>query len=173
MYRYEKTKVVRSNEEISEASSSNQSIKLIMQMYQMAHNELLVRIQQRDQYYICIIGVFFAVLVGLFNLSTTPGELVLKVGVFLGFALMLFLTFLLSNSCKLHEDLVSYVKELETLLQENNDFETLKITMWQLHIDSKNPNHREKSFNKGREVFYLLDVIVGVAVVLVLSGYHF
>lgn len=40
-------------------------IELLKHMHQLDRNELIARIQQRDQYIICIIGAFTAFLIGL------------------------------------------------------------------------------------------------------------
>lgn len=132
-------------------------------MYQMAHSELLVRIQQRDQYYICIIGAFIAVVVGVFGTKSIQESRILVISCVIGFGLMLFLTLLLWGSCSIYDELIEHIKALEMKIAGNSDGNLIdNIQMWQCRIDTTKKNHRIYSFLRAKTVFIILDIVAGI-----------
>lgn len=149
---------------------NEQGHSTLLQMYQMAHNELLVRIQQRDQYYICILAAFIAVLVGAittFSSSSMAGlPILLKLYFVLGEGIMCFFTYLTFNSCSIYEELIEHIREIEETLK-NSFFPDSgwRNSFWQEKIDSQKPEHRKISFTLAKIVFCVLDGFTGIVIV--------
>lgn len=91
-----------------------EKLPILRQMYNMAHSELLVRIQQRDQYHVCMIGAIIAASVGIF---TSPAFITLRIVLFvfslISCGVMLFLPYLLC------EGYVIYDKRIRVKLIRN------------------------------------------------------
>lgn len=140
--------------------SPNQPSPLILQMYQMAHNELLTRIQQRDQYYICIFCSFIALLASTLGIESAQN---IKIALFtfsvFAFILMFFLTCLLFSSCSIYKEAIKQIRAIEEAISKNGDgtLDT-NVTLWQHHIDSAKPNHLRNSFIRAKSIFISLDL---------------
>ena len=147
-----------------------EKLSVLLQMYNMAHGELLVRIQQRDQYHVCMIGALIAVSVGLFSMDdilTPTSSILLRAITFwlslISSAVMLFLTHLLCKSYTIYENLITYVEELEKRIVE----EGLKpdMELWQGKIDDKLGNHRKISRFCAKTVFFIMDAfLLGITI---------
>lgn len=160
-----------SKEGMQADNDTSNKTDLFLFLYQMTHNELLVRIQQRDQYYICIIGTFIALSVGLFGIENLPPSPLLIGLCFIGIILMIFLTFLLWNSCSIYEELIVYLKNLEQFISSNNTgILDNDLQLWQHRIDKVNPNHRIKSFLYAKTIFFILNLIIIFAFIYILHN---
>lgn len=156
-----KEKISKNSSKDSSQSNSDSVMQAVLQMYQMAHNELLVRIQQRDQYYICIIGAFIAILVGAFSSQYTQSNYIgFAVFCGIGLGLMMFLTFLWWNSCSIYKELVEHIVTLEQVIAGNDDgYLSNNLQMWQHRIDMVLQGHRAKSFDFATKIFMALNLI--------------
>lgn len=147
-------------------SPTTASPDLLLQMYQMAHSELLVRIQQRDQYYLCIIGSFIAILVGTFSSSFIQVGISFVLFYTITFGLMIFLTCLLWSSCSIYNELIRHIKSIENQISVGNKGKLAgDLQLWQFRIDNKLKNHRYNSFMRAKIIFVILDTVAFIIIV--------
>lgn len=134
--------------------------QLLIQLYESTRNEMIARIQQRDQYMICIIGSFIAFWAGYIDFYTdaTSGQFPWWCGIFL--FLQCYLTYRQYRSYKLYTHLVDYILGLETTL---NSLPLIKPDMlWQQYIEKHYGNHREKSMTASM-AFYIILIMITLA----------
>ena len=93
-------------------------IELIKHMHQLDRNELIARIQQRDQYIICIIGAFTAFLIGLLQAKDGNISSWLLLGCFVAWLLMVILTYRLLESYKIHDNLIKHVQHIDDIFKK-------------------------------------------------------
>ncbi len=126
-------------------SIEDKEIDFFMHMHQLDRNELIARIQQRDQYVICFIGAFIAFLVGWIQAQSNSNSFYISKGLlhgcFVVFLLMVMLTCRLLNSYSIHKTLIKHTQAIEVLFGN-----TLPVPFWQTYIDTKKPKHRKYSF---------------------------
>lgn len=131
--------------------------QLLIQLYTSTRNEMIARIQQRDQYMICIIGSFIAFWAGYidFYIDATGGQSLWWCGIFI--ILQCYLTYRHYHSYKLYTHLVDYLLVLETIL---NSLSLIKPDMlWQQYIEKQYGNHRKKSMTASM-AFYIFLIII-------------
>lgn len=158
----DKTEDVHSSDNNTKEGQAD--LQIILQMYQMAHNELLVRIQQREQYYICMFAAFSAILVGLFTTSSSLLTVQKWVCV-LGVLLLLVLTLRFLNSYRIFGAIVDHMLTLEDVLSCHIKCDAAKTEMWQKKISNSKPYHRCLSFAEAVSMFLICDVIAIIATV--------
>ena len=150
-------------------TSGAEKLSILLQMYNMAHGELLVRIQQRDQYHVCMIGALIAASVGIFGMDgifASTASIALRVILFV-FSLiccgvMLFLTYLLCESYAIYNRLIKHVRKLEKLIKRES---RLDIKLWQHKIDKKSECHRRLSSFFAKAVFFIMDAfLLGITI---------
>lgn len=141
-----------------------EKLSILLQMYNMAHGELLVRIQQRDQYHVCMIGALIAASVGIFGMDgifASTASIALRVILFvfslISCGVMLFLTYLLCESYAIYNRLIKHVRKLEKLIKRESK---LDIKLWQHKIDKKSEYHRGLSSFWAKAVFFIMDVFL-------------
>lgn len=155
-------------------------VELLKHMHQLDRTELIARIQQRDQYIVCIIGAFIAFLVGLIQIvgsngsngdglaNTSDTAVWILLGCLVAWFLMVTLTYRLINSYDIHDQLIEHTKEIDTAFKEKYD-QALPVEPWQEYIDSHRHRHRENSYNFTVISFIIADVFSFVAWIYVTS----
>lgn len=131
-------------------------IELLKHMHQLDRNELIARIQQRDQYIVCIIGAFIAFLVGLLQAKDGNISGWLLLGCFVAWLLMVILTYRLLESYKIHDTLIKHTQLIDDAFKKKYQ-EILDIAPWQKFVDDELPDHRIKSFNCTMAIFILVE----------------
>lgn len=148
-------------------TTSTEPSTLLLQMYQMAHNELLTRIQQRDQYYICILCSVVALLASVLGIESTQH---IKIALFIFsccvFILMIFLTSLVWSSCSIYSKLIDHIRSIEETISHTDDGAIAdSLYLWQHYIDNIKPNHILYSFIRAKFIFLFFDVLAAVFIV--------
>jgi len=130
--------------------------QLLIQLYTSTRNEMIARIQQRDQYMICIIGSFIAFWAGYIDyIDATSGQFPWWCVIFL--LLQCYLTYRQYHSYKLYTHLVDYISGLETQL---NSLTLIKPDMlWQQYIEKHYGNHRKQSMTASMRFYIILIMI--------------
>ena len=152
-----------------EETLNTEKLSTLLQMYNMAHNELLVRIQQRDQYHVCMIGALIAASVGIFGMDgivASTVSIALRVILFvfslISCGVMLFLTYLLCESYAIYNRLIKHVRKLEKLIKRESKLDT---KLWQHKIDKKSECHRRLSSFWAKAVFFIMDAfLLGITI---------
>lgn len=147
-------------------SIKGKEVELLLHMYQLDRNELIARIQQRDQYVICFIGAFIAFLVGWIQAQSSSNSLYISIGLLLGclvaLLLMFMLTYRLINSYSIHKTLIEHTKDIEALLGQ-----VLTVSFWQTYINTKKPNHRNISFSITVAAIFIVDIFASLALLYI------
>jgi len=152
------------DEKEPEIPVEDKKFDFFMHMHQLDRNELIARIQQRDQYIICYIGAFIAFLVGLLqaqsdsNLPNTSTEILL--GCFVAWLLMILLTYRLLSSYSIHKKLIEHTQAIEALFNEK-----CRPYFWQNYIETRNPKHRKISFSITVAIIIVVDFLVITALI--------
>lgn len=149
----------------------NELSELLIQAYQLNRNELIARVQQRDQYIICIIGAIVAMLVGLFEVSTNdnPDNTAflswILIGCLVVWIALVMLTYRFFNSYHIHNLLIEHTKNIERTFSERHTtkLEKYKLELWQTFVDNKLPNHRPNSYTYTASFFIFLNFVLLLA----------
>lgn len=154
-------------------------VELLKHMHQLDRTELIARIQQRDQYIVCIIGAFIAFLIGLIQTQSGSGgidvnnasnisnvSVWLLLGCLVAWLLMVMLTYRLINSYDIHDQLIEHTKLIDDSFKKKMD-KNLTVLPWQEFIDTQLSGHRKKSYNLTVISFIIVDIFAFAALLYV------
>ena len=142
-----------------EKREETEIIELLKHMHQLDRNELIARIQQRDQYIVCIIGAIVAILVGLFQVaknSKSEFTIWLLCGCLVVWIALVILTYRLINSYQIHDKLIEHTQEIDQAFRTKYK-ENLSVLPWQDFVNTDLPGHRQKSCNYTIALFIFID----------------
>lgn len=144
----------------------NELNELLIQAYQLNRNELIARVQQRDQYIICIIGAIVAMLVGLFEVSTNENSSSfvgwILIGCLVVWIALVMLTYRFFNSYHIHNLLIEHTKNIERIFSERHTtkLKKYKLELWQTFVDNSLPKHRPNSYTYTASFFIFLNFVL-------------
>lgn len=158
-------------------------IELLKHMHQLDRNELIARVQQRDQYIVCIIGTFIAFLIGLIqaqsgndgnnigntsNYNITSSFVWIVLGCMVALFLMVILTYRLVNSYDIHNQLINHTKLIDDFFKQKYS-NKLRVLPWQEYVETHLYGHRKRSYNLTVIAFIITDILALSALLHVIT----
>lgn len=145
-------------------------IDLLKHMHQLDRNELIARIQQRDQYIICIISAIIVFLIGLIQTQSKDilenTSLWFLLGCLVAWFFMVMMTYRLINSYDIHDQLIEHTKLIDDAFKKKMD-KKLTVLPWQEFIDTQLSDRRKKSYNLTVISFIIADIFTFAALLYV------